>query len=291
MPLKHRLAEQFESLSPQLKIAAKYVSDHPEQVATSSMRKVALASNISPPTFSRLAKTLGLGGFDELKELCRQTVQERHSTFAGKAKALQKYQSGGPLAEQGTFVIAQAAAAIDNIQSMVDHIDPSQLKEACRALVNAKNVYVVGGLSSQAFAEYFVYMGAMAFPNWHVLDLNRQALGACCARLSDKDALVVISMHPYSREVVALTERGAERGAHIVALCDEELSPLRKFAHHQFNTATQSPQFFASYTATLVLLEAIMGMVVRRAGPEAQQTIETVEKLNHENRTYWSNEY
>ncbi|MGB0865999.1 MAG: MurR/RpiR family transcriptional regulator [Granulosicoccaceae bacterium] len=287
MPLNHRLVEQFDSLSPQLQNAAKYVSDNPEQVATESMRKVAKASNISPPTFTRLAKALGLEGFNELKELCRQTLQERHSTFADKAKALQKYQAGGPLADKGTFVIAQAAATIDNIQSMVDKLDLPQLTAACDTLVNAENVYVLGGLSSQFFADYFNYMGAMAFRSWHTLDLVRQSIGASTARITPKDCLVVISMHPYSKEVVKVANRCAENGVDVIALSDQELSPIGKTAKYHFTASTHSPQFFASYTASLVLLEAMMGMVVRRGGAQSQRHIENVEKLNQENDTYW----
>ena len=50
---------------------------------------------------------------------------------------------------------------------------------------------------------------------------------------------------------------------------------------------SDSPQFFSSYAATLVLVETIIGMLVARAGPEAMDRIAEVEARNHRLEEYW----
>lgn len=291
MGISQPLSENFEQLSPQLKAAATYVSRHPESVANQSLRKVAEESGVSAPTFSRLAKALGLsGGYDEIKLLCRQSVNARHRTFAEKARALQQYEQGNLSRNKGTFAVAQAAAAIDNIQDMVDKLEPDKLSAAADLLAAAPAVYITGGLSSRAFADYFGYMSAMAFNHWSVLNVDYEPIGTSVQRLNSADALVVIVMRPFSKKVVKLAELAAYKGVKLVVLTDFDLAPLVKHANYVFNTTTESPQFFPSYAAPLVLLESLIAMVVRRGGEELRVRIERAEELNHQTGEYYETE-
>jgi len=291
MGIRQKLTEQFDNLSPQLKTAAIYVSRHPDAVVHQSMRKVAEESGVSAPTFSRLAKALGLtGGYDEMRLLCRQELSEQQRTFAEKARALQQYEQGSVPRNKGTFAIAQAAAAIDNIQDMVERLEPDKLSAAADLLLEAPAVYVAGGLSSQAFADYLGYMSAMAFSHWSVLDVGRASTGVTVQRLNPAGVLVVISMRPFSSRVIQLATLAAEKGLQLIVLTDCDLAPLAKHTNYLFNAATESPQFFPSYAATLVLLESLIAMVVRRSGEEVQTRIEQVEDLNHRSGEYcWDN--
>jgi len=51
--------------------------------------------------------------------------------------------------------------------------------------------------------------------------------------------------------------------------------------------ATESPNFFPSYAATVVMLETLIGMVIRRSGKPAQRRIAAVENTNRQNGEYW----
>ncbi|MGB0848140.1 MAG: MurR/RpiR family transcriptional regulator [Thiolinea sp.] len=287
MGIRQALNENFEHLSPQLKTAATYVSRHPESVINLSLRKVAEKSGVSAPTFSRLAKALGLnGGYDEIRQLCRQSLTAQHQTFAEKVRALQQYEQGDLPRNKGTFAVVQAAAAIDNIQDMVDRLEPDKLSAAADLLAAAPTVYIAGGLASRAFADYFAYMSAMAFSHWSVLDIDREPVGVSVQRLKADDALIVIAMRPFSRKIVQLADLAAQKGVRLIVLTDFDLASVAKQATYVFNTATESPQFFPSYAAPLVLLESLIAMVVRRGGEDLQARIEQAEALNHQMGEY-----
>ncbi|MDA9982687.1 hypothetical protein N9H39_08130 [Gammaproteobacteria bacterium] len=51
--------------------------------------------------------------------------------------------------------------------------------------------------------------------------------------------------------------------------------------------STESPQFFTSHVATLVLLESLIAMVLRRIGYDAQKRIESVGAINQSLGEYW----
>jgi len=285
MGIKQRLTEQFDQLSPQLKTAAVYVSRHPEEVVNQSLRKVAEASGVSPPTFSRLARALGLDSYEAMRALCLETVSEQQRTFGEKARALQQYEQGNSSQHKGTFVVAQAASAIDNIQHMVERLEPDKLSAAADLLVAAPAVYIAGGQSSRPFADYLGYMSSMAFSHWEVLDGDKP-IGVTLNRLNTSGVLIVISMRPFSSRVVELAELAVQAGLQIIVLTDCDVAPLSKNTEFVFNAATDSPQFFSSYAATLVLLESLMAMVIRRGGEDVQKRIEQVEALNHKTGEY-----
>ena len=66
------LTAGFDELPPQLKEAARWVIDHPADVALLTMREQARRAGIPPATLTRLAQRFRLKGYDEIRKLsCR----------------------------------------------------------------------------------------------------------------------------------------------------------------------------------------------------------------------------
>ena len=59
------------------------------------------------------------------------------------------------------------------------------------------------------------------------------------------------------------------------------VQPAIEFSSHSFVVPTESPQFFSSYAATLVLIETIITMLLARAGDEAEDMIRAAENQIH----------
>jgi hypothetical protein len=55
-PLTKKIVQAFDALSGQLQSAARFVLDHPHDVALKSMRDQARAANVKPATMTRLAQ-------------------------------------------------------------------------------------------------------------------------------------------------------------------------------------------------------------------------------------------
>ena len=83
-----RLKVGFENLSPQLKEAARWVIDHPTDVALLSMRQQARRAGIAPATLTRLAQRFGLRGYDGLRKLFAEAVRQRPESYRGRAEEL-----------------------------------------------------------------------------------------------------------------------------------------------------------------------------------------------------------
>src|SRR3981189_2960061 len=83
-----RLKADFEKLSPQLQEAARWVIDHPADVALLTMREQARRAGIAPATLTRLAQRFRLKGYDEIRKLYAEAVRERPESYRGRAEEL-----------------------------------------------------------------------------------------------------------------------------------------------------------------------------------------------------------
>ena len=61
--VKQRLEDAFPGLSPQLRQAARFVLDRPEDVALHSMRQLASRAGVHPSTMVRLARAPDYPGY------------------------------------------------------------------------------------------------------------------------------------------------------------------------------------------------------------------------------------
>src|SRR4051812_46902050 len=87
-PFLTELTAGFDALPPQLQEAARWVIDHPADVALLSMREQARRAGIPPATLTRLAQRFGLSGYDEIRSLYAEAVRDRPDSFRGRAEEL-----------------------------------------------------------------------------------------------------------------------------------------------------------------------------------------------------------
>lgn len=281
------IAQHYQGLSPQLRIAADYVAGHFHDVASRSLRAVATGSKLNPPTYSRLARALGLNSYEEMRELCRSEIKQRSIGYAEKASLLQASNDDDGNGEGVPFALRQSASAIRNIDAFAQDLDVTRLEAVADRLVAAKRVFIAGSLASFGFAHYFGYLANLAFTHWQVIGQNGVSLTTTLTGVTQDDALLVIMKYPYARRSVDATQMAHEAGAFVVVITDSIICPASRYATHSFVVPTDTPQFFSSYATTLVLLESLMGMVVQRSGSESGSRLREVETNNHRAGEYW----
>ena len=277
--LQERVSHHYPDLSPRLQRAADFVVTHPLDVATRSLRQIASASAVAPPTLSRLARALSCESYQELRDLCRLEVTRREISLAEKAEALGGLDEQQP-GTRGAFLMAQARSSMSNITTLLETVDLSELADAADILASSRRVLLIGSMSGAAFMTYMNYVASIAADNWMLLDAASSTSAPALLSVNSKDSVLVLSHRPYSRQTVEAAKVAHQAGARVIAVTDAASSPLLPLAEKSFLVSADSPQFFPSHVATLVLLEAILGMVVRRQGKNAQQRIAAVETLN-----------
>ncbi|WP_153747907.1 MurR/RpiR family transcriptional regulator [Rhodovulum strictum] len=281
--IEDKIAAEYGALSAKLRAAADYVAANPVDVATRSLRAISASSGLAPATFSRLARALGFASYEDMRELSRNAVGRRYVSFSERVRRLQAEAGAGG----EPFLTRQASACAANIEAMARLIDPDRLEAAVDRLHAARHVVLFGALGSTGIVEYMGYMGNYFAPNWRLAGRMGASIASAMADLGAEDALIVLTKPPFARRAILAAEMGRERGAYLVVITDTHACPALKWADQGFILPSDSPHFFSSYAASLVLAETIIGMMAARAGPEAKARIEDVEARSHRLDELW----
>ena len=279
MNLSERVLPSLASLSPKLQQAALYVVEHPEEIATRSLRQVARTNEMSAPTFSRLAPALGFRDYDALRRACLSHLKVQEESFAAKARALQstsRHDDAG-----GAFIVHQAGATIANINQLVNSVDSAQVEAAATALARARKVILVGMMGSRPIVEHAAYVASMAFNSWQVYGNTMGTDAAMLNETGEEDVALAIAMAPYASRAIGAARNLKRAGAHVIGITDRPSSPLCQCTDSVFLVSTETPQFFTSQAATLVLLETLIGLVVRMSGQRVSERIARIEDQCH----------
>ncbi len=274
------LGEAMDRLSPQLRRAARFLSRHPDLIAMHSLRDLAQRAHVTPATFVRLAQALGFAGYPELRRAILGRILPGALTYATKAEKLQSVSDASGLYEQ-VF-----AAQIANLGATQRANGADVIKACAETLAQARRVWIVGLRSLYPLAFYLHYVWGFFRRDLFLAASPAGVLDNALFGIERGDAMVVMTMAPYTRDAVAAAEIAAKVGARVVALTDSDLSPLAPHADHVLIAATDTPSFFQSLTAANAIVEALIAMLANRGGAKALSSIQRTQDRLHAMHTY-----
>ncbi|NOZ61658.1 MAG: MurR/RpiR family transcriptional regulator [Calditrichaeota bacterium] len=248
---KKLILKNFDHLTRNQKKIAQFLIDHPEEIALSSIDTIADKLGVGKATVVRLAQSLGYKGFLELKtELTNRLRNDLKPSNKLKA-ALQNSHL------RSEFLTTIASDEIQNIQETLHSLDQAAFDKAVAILKEAPHIYAMGlGISSylSQIAAYFLNklsLKAKAFSHGS-LSFHEQILS-----LQENDALIGISLPPYSIETINAAEVARSRGAKVISITDKLVSPITRFSDVVFPVKTHNIVFINSIGAIFVIIYAL----------------------------------
>jgi DNA-binding MurR/RpiR family transcriptional regulator len=283
-PLSDRIVEAFESLSGQLQLAARYVLEHPSDVALLSMREQARQANVQPATMTRLAKHLGFSGYEDMRQLYADAMRGEGTGFAGKVGAQaesQKLKGDHSLAADMMGVIGGQIAGL----AMPESLD--RLVEAARLIEGARRIYCLGLRSSHSAAWHLHYILSLAGKQSIMLDamggIGVDPLGSATA----DDLLIAVSVLPYTRQTIEITEYAQACGVSVVAITDSPVAPLAQRAAATVIVPTDSPSFLHTMSSAFIVAEILGALVAGRGGEAAREALARVDRQSAALNTHY----
>ncbi len=266
-----RLTDRLPELTPQVRKAATYVLENPNDVSVSSIREIAAAAAVKPNTLVRLARACGVDGYDEFRAPFREQIRNAGSSFPDRARWLQSLSQGGKL---GGLYADMARSTLDNVEQTFAAADSDRIQAAADAIVQARQTLVLGVGVNQSLARQFSYLADMALSNVKAVPGDGALAADDIARAKPDDVLLAMTFKPYRSDVIQAVELASERKMTIVAMSDSPASPIIGLADHDFVICTDTPQFFTSIVAATSLLETLIAFVIADAAPDVVANIE-----------------
>jgi DNA-binding MurR/RpiR family transcriptional regulator len=273
------LRSRFPALSPQLQRAARYIVDHPDEVAVASMRTVAARAGAKPATLVRLARSLDFSGWNPLREVFVTRFREGSLPYASRARAIVRRHDGRDLAA-GVF-----DAQRQDIES-TERLSAARLPATAKILRSARTVHVAGFRASHAIAFGFAYLYRLFRPSVSLVAGEGGTLEMELRALEPGDAVVVVSFAPYSREARIVAEAARRARCRVIAITDSALAPIALAADETLLFTATSPSFFPSIVGGISVAESLLGVVVSQEGRGIVGRIEAAERQLFQTGSY-----
>lgn len=274
-PLADQIVQAFDTMSEQLQAAAQYVLNQPHEVALLSMREQARQAGVQPATMTRLAKHLGLAGYEDIRQRHADAMRGDVTGFAGRVGAQAKSQK-----LKGDQVLA--ADMLGGFAAQVSQLSQPQslemLVEAARLLGTARRIYCLGLRSSHSPAWHLHYILSLAGKHSIMLDaiggIGADALGSASAG----DVMVAVSVLPYTRQTIEIADYAGEASVPLIAITDSLVAPLAQLATCTLVVPTESPSFLHTMSPAFVVAEVLGALVAGQAGDVAGAALAAVDR-------------
>jgi len=259
------ITERLDQLRPaERRVARALLADYP----SSGLRTVAsLAEDagVSAPSVVRFSVSLGFGSFRALQAALRDELRSNNQ---------------GPLAKmpwsvtpgsESELLLSRAGTLVNRAMDSLAAVPPTELESAIELLATpARPLVVFGGRFSGILARHLVTNLEQLRDR---VRLMLDPFGTDMAQLVDlnpKTVCVLFDFHRYQSSAIRFAELARLRGATIILVTDEKLSPAAAFADIVLPITVDAPSPFYSLVCGMLLSELLVVPVLQRLGERSE---------------------
>ncbi len=262
--LRTTLVARASTLSKRLAQVARFFLNHPEEVAINTLVRLADQAQVPPATITRFAKELGFAGFAELQDVFRQRLLGPRLPYADRmAEPAPK----DPDLDQPTQVFGSfVQAAVQSLLRIEQALDTSQLSGFIDILAECDSVHVAAARGAFGLGAYMVYGLSNIGKRAHLIDNIGAMRAEQIFAIGPRDALLVMTFDDYTPETVEAARLTARAGRRVLAITDNELSPVAGLAAHVLYVNEARLGHFRSQVPAMVVCQTLIVSLGRRLG-------------------------
>ncbi len=232
------------------------------------------AAGVSAPTVLRMVTKLGFASYGSFQKALRAELAERLATPLMK---------GGDAALGNDRLGRFAEAVVANIRKTSANVARGEFEAVVRLLSDTHHqVHILGGRFTDPLADYFGAHLRVLRPNVRRITGGRASWSDQLLDVGKHDVVILFDIRRYSTDLAAFAERAIERGATIVLITDQWLSPISRMAAHVLPAHVAVPSIWDSSAGLVLIVEAILAALARELGPKARDRLATLEKLRQD---------
>ena len=268
----HTIRQQMPQFSKGQKRIAAYILEHYDKAAFMTASRLGQTVEVSESTVVRFAAQLGYEGYPEMQRDLRELIR-------GKLTSIQRIQVSNDQM-QGDLLTSVMQRDMDSLRTAIEQVDRGQFEQMVDKLLKAQHIYLLGMRSSSFLTGYLNFYFRLIFKN--VTLVQNAVAGETFEQLvqvQPGDVLLAISFPRYSKVTMNTVKFAQDRGATIVAVTDNELSPVYQMADAALLAPSEMISFVDSMVAPLSLINALLIAVGRRMGTDVSRTFADLEDI------------
>ena len=259
--LIRHISSDYENLSKQLKIIARYVEEHKDHIGLDGVQHVAKQCSVQPSAVVRFAKHFGYSGYSEMQAIFRAGISKQLApsrTYQSRIRDIIASDKGGSHHLSSTDIASEfLTGSLAGMQELKNSISTPNFKKAVDLLAASDCIWIAASRRSFPVAAYLDY--ALQHTDKRiglVTGIGGMQLGQMRSVRKD-DVMIAISFSPYAEETISVAKLAVERGAKLIAMTDSQMSPLAKLAKATLIVQDNSTFGFRSLTSTMSMAQSL----------------------------------
>lgn len=272
----HTINSNMDGFSKGQKRIAAYILENYDKAAFMTASKLGQLVGVSESTVVRFASELGYDGYPSMQRALQEMIRTRLTST-------QRIQAADQMFENQDVVSAVLQSDMEKLREVVDGADREAFDRVVDILLNAKNIYILGVRSSTYLAGYLNFYMHLLTENVKLVQTNAAGeIFEQIFRIGAGDVMVAISFPRYSKVTMNTVQFAQDRGATIVGITDNELSPVYQMAEASLLAPSEMISFVDSMVAPLSMINALLVALAGRMGTDVSKTFGELEDIWNE---------
>ena len=255
----HTIERNMPTFSKGQKRIADYILQNYDKAAFMTASKLGKLSGVSESTVVRFASELGYDGYPSMQRALQEMIRSRLTST-------QRIQAADNLFGGQDVLSAVIQSDMDKLRMVAEEADRTEFNKVVDLILGAGHLYILGVRTSSFVAGYL---------NFYLHLLSENVL----LRIGPGDVMIAISFPRYSKVTMNTVKFAQDRGATIVAITDNELSPVYQMAEAALLAPSEMISFVDSMVAPLSLINALLIAVGSRMRSDVSRTFAELEDI------------
>ena len=262
--LVEALVARQGTLSRRMAQIAQFCLNNPEDVAINNIVALARLIGVAPANITRFAKEAGFGGFGELQDVFRQRLIGPRTSYADRMTALSGRAGDLDLDRTDAVFDTFVQSAVDSLLRLHVETDRAAMDRVVEVLLAADAVHVVAARGAFGIGAYALYGLSRVGKRAHLIDNLGAMRAEQAAAVGPRDVLLALTFDDYTPETIEVARAVAARGSRVVAITDNELSPINGLADPVLYVREARLGHFRSQVPAQVLCQTVIVSLGRR---------------------------
>ena len=252
---------------------AQYITESYDKAAFMTASKLGKTVGVSESTVVRFAVDLGFDGYPSMQKAMQEMVLNRLTS-------VQRIEVANDRIGNQDVVSMVLQSDIDKLRQTAENVDRQEFQAVVDAVLNAKNIYILGVRSVAPLANFLGYYLNYMFNNVRVVtasgtsEMFEQIVG-----IGREDVVIAFSFPRYSAATLKVAQYCRTTGATVVAITDNREAPLAQCADRVICAKSDMVSLVDSLVAPLSVVNALIVAIAAKREKELHRTFDALERI------------
>jgi len=266
------------------KAIAEYITENTKQAAFMTAGAIGKEIGVSESTVVRFAAALGYEGYPEFHKALGEWVQAQMDGADVQVQMAAK-------TSESELIQKVLTSDMQKINDTIELTNVASFNLAVDMILSAKQIYVMGLRNSEPVAHFLSFYLQMIRGNVTLLTTSSTTeFFEQMIRIGKDDVFIGIGFPRYSMRTLKAMEFANDRKAGVIAITDNEHSPMKMYSTCNLFAATDSSTFIDSMVAPMSLINALLTAICIKKPKEIQKHLKILEQTWNTYQVYLNDE-